>query len=363
MPKKFDKFNRPAEPPNGRISERDLDIVEAVLRYRFSPASELLRLCGGNHTTTKKRLTWLWRKGLINRFAFADPRRASHSEFSYYLDRKESLDLLFEYGRLADIHPQMESELRQNREAKYGAAWLDASSGKSLFLRHQLMISRMRFMLEMACFGSAGQVDLSMFRPDLTAYRVTAPAIAAKRQEDGRYEWAETDKEEKLPIKPDAIFSITRHSPPGADGGGTSPPRQIHFAYEADRGTMPIGDMLKKLRAYHFLIKRYKKQQEAFGFHPVRAVLIEAPTEVRCLKLMELACHPLVAGPSRRSGLFWFVPSFVFTDGEGTTSPPYLDNPAAIFQPLWALPQTMDTDGSIASVTKHSLLDEENSGR
>ena len=76
---------------------------------------------------------------------------------------------------------------------------------------------------------------------------------------------------------------------------------------------------------------------------------------------MELACHPLVAGPSRRSGLFWFVPSFVFT--EGTTSPPYLDNPSAIFDPLWALPQTLDADGSIASVTKHSLLDGENSAR
>lgn len=364
MPKKFDKFNRPTDPPPGRISERDLDIVEAVLRYRFSPTSELLRLVGGNHTTTKKRLTWLWRKGLLNRFAFADPRRASHSEFSYYLDRKESLDLLLEYGRLAEIHPQMEGELRQNREAKYGAAWLDASSGKSLFLRHALMVSRTRFMLEMACFQSGGKVELSMFRPDLGPYRITAPAIAAKRQEDGRYEWAETDKEEKLPIKPDAIFSLTLHSPSGDGGlktGTTSPPREIHFAYEADRGTMPIGDMLKKLRAYNFLIKRYKKHQEAFGFHPVRAVLIEAPTEARCLKLMELAYHPLVAGPSRRSGLFWFVPSFVFT--EGSTSPPYLDNPAAIFDPLWALPETLGADGSIASVTKHSLLDEENSGR
>jgi len=41
--KKFSKFDRPEEPSDrGRISERDLDIIESILRYRFSPASQLL---------------------------------------------------------------------------------------------------------------------------------------------------------------------------------------------------------------------------------------------------------------------------------------------------------------------------------
>ena len=35
----FSKFIRPEHTDKGRISERDLDILEAVLRYRFSPTS------------------------------------------------------------------------------------------------------------------------------------------------------------------------------------------------------------------------------------------------------------------------------------------------------------------------------------
>ncbi len=356
MAKKFSKFSRPEVAPPGRISERDLHLLKTVLLYRFSPASELLRLVGGNYKVTLRRLTFLWRGGLLNRFAFADPRRMSHSEFHYYLDRKESLDLLLEHGLLDEVHPQMEAEVRQNREAKYGEAWLDASSGKSLFLRHQLMISRLRYMLEMACWSSDGRVELSLFRPDLPVYRITAPKIAAKRQEDGRYEWAEVDGEESLPIKPDAIFSLQvrrSHSP-----APSTEAQSLHFAYEADRGTMPLGDMLKKLRAYHYLIKRYKRHQAAFGLHPIRAVLIEAPDEKRVLKLMEVATHPLVSGPGRRTGLFWFVPSFLFTTAEGSAPPPYLSQPELIFDPHFGLPER-GADGQM-QVSKHSLLDGEN---
>ncbi|MBI4909021.1 MAG: hypothetical protein HY820_35700 [Acidobacteria bacterium] len=106
MAKKFSKFIRPDSVDGGRISERDLQVLETVLRYRFSPVSELLRLCGGNHTTTKKRPTWLWRKGLISRFAFVEPKRLNHSEIHYFIDNRAVLDLLVEYGRLAEIDPQ-----------------------------------------------------------------------------------------------------------------------------------------------------------------------------------------------------------------------------------------------------------------
>jgi hypothetical protein len=56
----FSKFIRPEDTDKGRISERDLDILEAVLRYRFSPTSELVRLVGGNQDVTQRRLRKLW---------------------------------------------------------------------------------------------------------------------------------------------------------------------------------------------------------------------------------------------------------------------------------------------------------------
>src|SRR2546427_616087 len=116
----FFKFIRPEEIDKGRISDRDLDILGAVLRYRFSPTSELVRLVGGNEDVTQRRLRKLWEWGLINRFAF--PGIRTHSEFHYYIDNRKALELLVEHGRLADLHPQMLEELRNNREKNYAEA-------------------------------------------------------------------------------------------------------------------------------------------------------------------------------------------------------------------------------------------------
>ena len=46
--------------------------------------------------------------------------------------------------------------------------------------------------------------------------------------------------------------------------------RTSHFCYEADCGSMPMADMLKKFRAYYHFIKRQQKHKEAFGVHPSR---------------------------------------------------------------------------------------------
>src|SRR3982074_330744 len=105
----FSKFARPETPTRGVITDRDLDILEAVLRYRFSPTSELVRLVGGNEDVTQRRLRKLWEWQLINRFAF--PGIRTHSEFHYYLDNRRALELLLEHDRLADVHPQMSEEL------------------------------------------------------------------------------------------------------------------------------------------------------------------------------------------------------------------------------------------------------------
>src|SRR3989442_14636181 len=99
----FSKFIRPEEITKGHISDRDLDILEAVLRYRFSPTSELVRLVGGNEDVSQRRLRKLWEWGLVNRFAF--PGIRTHSEFHYYLDSRQALELLVEHKRLTDIHP------------------------------------------------------------------------------------------------------------------------------------------------------------------------------------------------------------------------------------------------------------------
>jgi hypothetical protein len=74
------------------------------------------------------RLRWLWEQGLVNRSAFSAIR--SHSEFQYYLHDRPALDLLFEYGRLSEIHPQMIEEVRRHRDKEYASKWRRPSSSR-----------------------------------------------------------------------------------------------------------------------------------------------------------------------------------------------------------------------------------------
>jgi len=102
---------------------------------------------------------------------------------------------------------------------------------------------------------------------------------------------------------------------------------------------MPIADMLKKLRAYYHFIKRQQKHREAFGVHPIRAVLIETTDEPRARRLMQLAQEAAVIGVNKRSSLFWFTISPLFNElGAGSCAPRYQENPSILLEPNWALP-------------------------
>ena len=344
----YSKFIRPNAPTGGVITDRDLDIVEVILRYRFSPASQLVRLVGGNEDVTFRRLRRLWEKGLINRWAF--PGIRAHSEFHYYLDNAEALNLLVEHHRLDEPHPQMLEEIRYNREKDYAAAALRGQHMQLGFLQHSLMISRMHFMLEMASRNSGGQVLLEGWHQgaELRGPKVNVPEIRSRRIEGGNdYVWEETNKTRRMPVEPDALFSL-RFPARSAEN------QLSHFCYEADRGSMPMADMRTKLRAYRHFIKQ-QLHVEAFGVHPIRAVLIETTEEPRARKLMDLAQEPVVMGNSKRSGLFWFAISPLFTSitkpsEYGKDLAIYQHRPEIILDPLWALPD----------LTMHGLSDPEN---
>jgi hypothetical protein len=203
----FSKFVRPKQPRTaGRITDRDLDIIEAILRYRFSPASELWRLVGGNEDVTHRRLRGLWERGLINRVAFPFPR--PHSEFYYYLNNRAALDLLAEARRM-EIFNEMLEEIRNNREKDYAGSALRGQHMQLGFLKHTLLISRMHFCIEMACRKSGGKVELVSWRQGgpLTGRKVEVLKVKSRR-EGNEYFWQESDDRERLPVEPDAMFSL-----------------------------------------------------------------------------------------------------------------------------------------------------------
>jgi hypothetical protein len=338
---KFSKFNRPEVQRPGQISDWDLDILNAVLRYRFCSAAQIVRLAGGNEDVTHRRLRRLWERGLIARWAF--PGFRTHSEFYYYLDNREGLKLLAARRGLV-VHPQMLEEIRSHREKDYAGAALRGQHMQLGFLNHALMVSRMHFMIEMACRKSGGAVALEVWCQggQIAGHKVDVPKVRSSKV-GGEFFWEEVDQTERLPVEPDALFTLRVADP----GGG----RLVHFCYEADRGTMTTTDMLKKFRGYFHFIKKQQKHREAFGVHPIRAVLVETTDEARGQKLMQLVNHPLVSGPGKRAGLFWFSISPLFADPtEGSPIPRCLTEPEVIFGPIWALP-----DRSL-----HALSDAEN---
>jgi hypothetical protein len=210
----------------------------------------------------------------------------------------------------------------------------------------------MHYCIEMACRKSSGKVELTVWRQGgpLTGRKVEVPKVRSTR-EGNQYFWEESGETERLPVEPDAMFSLRFPDRP-------QDAQFAHFFYEADRGTMTMTDMLKKLRAYFHFIKRQQRHKEAFGIHPVRAVLIETTDEGRARRLMQLVNHPLVCGAAKRAGLFWFTLSSLFTESvKGTNSsrpiPHYLDTPGLAFSAIWALPDT----------TMHALGDPENSNK
>ena len=97
--------------------------------------------------------------------------------------------------------------------------------------------------------------------------------------------------------------------------------------------------MRKKFRAYYHFIKRQQLHKDAFGVHPMRAVLVETTDEARARKLMETAQHPAVIGSGKRTALFWFVISPLFTDtARDNPLPSYLTRADIVVDLVWALP-------------------------
>jgi hypothetical protein len=279
----------------------------------------------------------------------------NYSEFYYYLDTRTPLDLLAEWRRL-EIHPQMLEEIRSHREKDYAGAAVRGQHMQLGFLNHGLMISRMHFMVEMACRKSGGVVALEAWCQggQIAGHKAEVPKVRSSRQ-GGDLFWQEVDETERVPVEPDALFTLRFKDRP-------EDLQLAHFFYEADRGTMVLTDMLRKFRGYHHFIKKQQRHKEAFGIHPVRAVLVETTDEARGKRLMELITHPLVAGPAKRTGLFWFTISPLFMDpAEGSTVPRYLSQPELVLDPIWALPDRMlralgDSENSSAIARKTDPL-------
>jgi Replication-relaxation len=325
-----------------RLTDTSAAIVATIHDYRIIPTSSLVRLVQGHEKNIQRHLQQLYHKGLINRFTFM--RGRNPSEFHYYLDNAEALNLLVAHG--ADRASLESEEVRRNREKAYcdinDPKLAEDMQGKLLFLKHEVMISRFHATLELACKMSDGTVELDDFQqgPRLW-HKVEVPKLAIRNGE-----WHELDQTEQLPHRPDAFFTLSFPTDPSRE--------PLHFLYEADRHRTNTHKYNKKLRAHFYFVVKQKKQEQAYGVKRIRAVLTETTDDEWAERLREAAGHVTVSG-AKASPLFWFTTSRLFTQEarvkEGSKErslPAHLRRPDIVLSHIWASP---------VDNTLHSLID------
>jgi hypothetical protein len=327
------KFIRQPERLQPRqLTDKGLEGVAIIERYRFVPSSLLVRLMLGGQRNNYRNLQTLFHKNLVSRFAL--PKYGGPGEFIYYLDGRQALDTLITEGLLTVTDNERKAKeeiIRSNRERNYAQLHRNPDvQGQVLFIQHELMVSRFHAMLELACRKLAGKAELVQWvqGPQLWN-RVEVPKVIMK---DGIP--AELAELQALAHRPDAFFTL--RFPRKPEGQQLS-----NFFYEADRKTENTTRFKLKLRAhYHFIVRKNLQRALApYNVHAIRAVLTESIEIHWAQTLRETAGHPIVS--QKPSPLFWFTSSEIFTrrmaNGQ-RTQPLYLDQPEWIFKRIWASP-------------------------
>jgi hypothetical protein len=351
MPPHLKKYSREKKEnlPNRRITERSVQIIDAIHRYRFLPTSLVVRLADGNHRITKRHLQNLYHQGYINRFAF--PSVGFPSEFIYYLDDSKALQLLINHGY--DEETLNYKNVRRNREKEYHritkAKHSSNLQGRLMHLNHELMISRFHYLLEKACDTTDGRIILAgFFQGSRLWNRVEVSKFI---YDDPNNRIIEIDKEEYLPHRPDAFFAL--HYPHREEKDKTD-----YFFYEADRKTTSVKKHNRKLRGHFQYIVKQKLHREHYGINRIKAVLIESTEGGWADTLRRSARHPVVSG-QKPSPLFWFTTSEIFTkkieateNGKTKEQPIYFQKPELVFNEIWATPLHDDTAPELNSIIK-----------
>jgi hypothetical protein len=345
MQQRLPKYRRdPERLEPRRITDRSLNIIAIIERYKFLPSSLIAQLAGGHPKRTMRHLQTLYHNGFINRFTF--PRVGNPGEFIYYLDDVRALELLVTAG--ADREALDFEGIKRNREKTYAdinlGGRIDDMQGRLMHLLHEVMISRFHAMIERACRQSNDEVELAEWRQGPSLWNRVE---VAKLQQDANGNWREKDETEILPHRPDAFFALRfKNAPQG---------QQIaNFFYEADRKHTSIKKHNRKLRAHFHYIVKQRRHEADYGIKRVRAVLIETTDMYWADDLRAAARHPTVSG-NKPSPLFWFTTSEIFTRPQEVeegrrrrTVPLHLLKPNVIFRKVWASP---------VDDTLYSLLD------
>lgn len=314
-----------------RLSPVSSQIVRLIARYRFINSHLIAPLIQADPSYVRHSLRQLYQKKLVNRF-----RPSLPEQYIYYLDNRHALR---QVCTTTDAIPEEFNwrAIDDNRQRDYATALQRHAYGQLDKIEHVLMINRFQAMLELGCRHSGGRVQLKSWQPEPPSHTFLAP------------KWPNEDKDERLTVKPDALFTL--HFP--------EEQHDATFAYEADRNTMTSTAMTTKYRAYYQFVIKQKKHHQVWGIPHLRSVLTETVNLVAFNRRGRSAIHPAVRGITleeiglspdqieeqrwrNASTLFWFTHSDLLSENQSVgdrTLPLFVRQPEVIFSDAWINPR------------------------
>jgi Replication-relaxation len=254
------RFERTPDGVALRVTERDIEIIRHVARFRFL-SSRQIGVLVGDAGRVPRRLQSLFHNGYLDR-----PKAqlvyygASGSERMVYgLGAKGAALLAERDGTSTD-------KLRWTQKNK---------EAKQLFIKHTVAVADVLITLERACTPETGlrfvgEDEILEFAPDATQRMKNPTKVSARVIHKG--------KPYDLSIVPDAIFSLVE-----TDGDKR---KQYNFFLELDTGTMPITRKAASLTTLHrqtSLMSKFltyaqahadRQMRERFGWGSFRVLVV-----------------------------------------------------------------------------------------
>jgi hypothetical protein len=252
-----------------RLTDRDMQLLLSVSRFRFLTAEQLQRIDGGSARGVRNRLLHLTRAGHLLRL-----RSSLTSTFAYGLGTGGAR-LLAMHGQA--INPRLD--------------WADKNDRTQFFLAHTTQIADVILHVERAASGVARLRDhhelMSCspgFGNDPVALRVPVSLH---------------DRPHVIPIIPDRLFALTYPDT-----------TMQHFALELDRGTMDIwanrlvgkSSFRRKLMAYA-AAREQKRFTDVWGCKSLRVLTVTTSAT----RIEHMLCAQRRAIPHCPAGFFLYA--------------------------------------------------------
>jgi hypothetical protein len=227
-----------------KLTQRDINILWklSLKGYRFLTCHNLALLYFPSESSCQKRMSQLRKAGLVQRCFTPVIYEKQKRETVYTLARKGAKEL----ARALNMSPQ-------------GLA--GSAKFSSFFLEHSLRISNFMCSLEAVLRKTSAK---------LVSWKTERQLRSLKLRVSNPEQYGE-----KIPIIPDGLFSIKIGE------------RVENFFLEADRGTMPIPKIRKKMLGYIQLYRR-GLHKEVFNLPHFRVLMITTTEKRRDLMMQEL---------------------------------------------------------------------------